>query len=231
MKLNWKKIMLLVCAMGLFWACSMTVFAGNLPTISLSEDHVSVSHEDESEKVKVTVKDWRNSSAFQVKWEVDDPSVAKVELDSQSSDSFKLKIKTKGTGETVVKVWLDGYSRSCKYITVDSINYQKDAVSGYSVRHYGIMTGTSGEAATIDDFEIQTVDGEKRLYVYFTYKDKGANTSGNVTFQAKCEEDDGDTIATQSAVASGMVEGGTGYKIYFRIPNDTYAIKLVNNDL
>ena len=55
MKFNWKKIMPMVCAMGLFYACSMTAFAGNLPTISLSEDHVSVSHEDESEKVKVTV--------------------------------------------------------------------------------------------------------------------------------------------------------------------------------
>lgn len=231
MKLNWKKIVPVVCAMGLFYACSMTVFAGNLPTISLSDDSVKVSHEDESTKVKITVKDWKSSSSFQVKWEVDDPSIVKVELDSQDSDSAKLKIKAKGTGETVVKVWLEGYSRSCKFITVDSINYQKDSENGYSVRHYGYMTGTNGEAAIIDDFDIETVDGEKRLYVYFTYKDKGANTSGNVTFQAKCEEDDGDAIGTQSAVASGIVEGGSGYKIYFKLPSKTSVIKLVNNDL
>lgn len=231
MKLNWKKTMLLVCAMGLFWACSMTVFAGNLPTISLSEDSVKVSHDDTSVKVKITVKDWKRSSAFQVKWEVDDPSIVKVELDSQDSDSAKLKIKAKGTGQTVVKVWLDGYSRSCKFITVDSINYQRDAEDGYSVRHYGYMTGTSGEAAVIDDFDVETVDGQKCLCVYFTYKDKGANTSGSVTFQAKCEEDDGDVIMTQTAVASGMVEGGSGYKVYFKLPNNTATIKLVNNDL
>lgn len=231
MRFNWRKIMPVICAAGLFCACSMTVFAGDLPTISLSDDNVKVSHDDESTKVKIKVKDWKSSSAFQVKWEVDDPSIVKVELDAQDSDSAKLKIKAKGTGETVVKVWLDGYSRSCKYITVDSINYQKDAEKGYSIRHYGYMTGTSGEAAVIDDFDIETVDGEKRLYVYFTYKDKGANTSGSVTFQAKCEEDDGDVIATQSAVASGMTEGGSGYKVYFRIPDETATIKLVNNDL
>lgn len=231
MKFNWKRIMPLVCAMGLFWACSVTVLAGNLPTISLSDDNVKVSHDDTSIKVKIKVDDWKSSSAFQVKWEVDDPSIVKVELDSQDSDSAKLKIKAKGTGETVVKVWLDGYSRSCKFIIVDSVNYQKDAENGYSVKHYGYMTGTNGEAAVIDDFDIETVDGEKRLYVYFTYKDKGANTSGSVTFQAKCEEDDGDTIMTQTAVASGMTVGGSGYKVYFKLPNNTAAIKLVNNDL
>lgn len=231
MKFSWKKIMPVVCAVSLFCVCSMTVFAGNLPTISLAEDSVKVSHEDETTKVKIKVKDWKSSSAFQVKWEVDDPSIVKVELDSQDSDSAKLKIKAKGTGQTVVKVWLDGYSRSCKFITVDSINYQKDTEGSYSVRHYGYMTGTNGEAAVIDDFDIETVNGESRLYVYFTYKDKGANTTGSVTFQAKCEEDDGDAIATQSAVASGMTEGGSGYKIYFKIPNNTSVIKLVNNDL
>lgn len=231
MRFNWKKILPVMFATGLFYVCSMTVFAGNLPTISLSEDSVKVSHDDEKVKVKIKVKDWKSSSAFQVKWEVDDPSIVKVELDSQNSETANLKIKAEGTGETVVKVWLDGYSRSCKFITVDSINYQKDTVSDYSVRHYGYMTGTNGEAAIIDDFDVENEDGEERLYVYFTYKDKGANTTGSVTFQAKCEEDDGDAIATQSAVAKGMVEGESGYKIYFKIPDKTSVIKLVNNDL
>ena len=162
---------------------------------------------------------------------MDDSSICKVELSSQDSDSFKLKIKARSTGTTVVKVWLDGYSRRCEYIIVNSIYYQKDDEDEYSVRHYGYMTGTNGEAAIIDDFEIENVDGEERLYVYFTLKDKGAGDGNNVTFTAKCEEDDGDSISTVRASASGMVQGGTGYKVYFRLPNKTSIIKLVNDDL
>lgn len=231
MKFNFKKLLPVACAMGLLFACSMTVFAGNQPRLELEKNSVSVSHDNTSEKVKIKVKEWKASKAFVVKYAVDDSSVAKVELDSQNSDSFKLKIKAKGTGSTVVKVWLDGYSRSCQYIIVDSIYYQRDKEGGYSVRHYGYMTGTNGEAATIDDFEIENVNGEERLYVYFTLKDKGQGDGSQVVFTAKCEEDDGDIIASVQATAGGMTEGGSGYKIYFKIPDKTSVIKLVNDDL
>lgn len=231
MKYHLKKLLPAVCAFGLFFACGMTVFAGNQPRLEVSENTVSVSHEDTSEKVKVKVKEWKASKAFVVKYAVDDSSVAKVELDSQNSDSFKLKIKARGTGSTVVKVWLDGYSRSCQYIIVNSIYYQRDEEDGYSIRHYGYMTGTNGEAAKIDDFKIENVNGEERLYVYFTLQDKGQGDGSQITFTAKCEEDDGDSLGNIKATASGMVEGGSGYKVYFKIPNKTSVIKLVNDDL
>ncbi len=231
MKFIFRKIMPTVCAMGLFFACGLTVFAGNQPTLSAKAHEVSVSHDNTSEKVKVNVKDWKSSKAFVVKYAVDDPEIAKVELSSQSSDSFKLKIKVKGTGTTVVKVWLEGYSRNCEYIIVDSINYQRDDEGDYCVKHYGYMTGNNGEAAVIDDFDVEKVNGEERLYVYFTLKDKGMGDGNNVTFSAKCEEDDGDAIATVKANATGMVEGGSGYKVYFRLPSGTADIKLVNDDL
>lgn len=231
MKFHLRKLLPAVCAFGLFFACGMTVFAGNQPKLEVSANTVSVSHDNTSEKVKVKVKEWKGSKAFVVKYAVDDSSVAKVELDSQNSDSFKLKIKAKGTGNTVVKVWLDGYSRSCQYIIVNSVYYQRDEEDGYSVRHYGYMTGTNGEAATIDNFEIENVDGEERLYVYFTLKDKGQGDGSKVTFTAKCEEDDGDPLGMVKAVASGMIEGGSGYKVYFKLPNKTSVVKLVNDDL
>lgn len=231
MKFSLKKVLTAVCAAGLFYACGLTVFAGDLPDLSAKSNEVSVSHEDTSETVKVNVKNWKSSTPFVVKYAVDDSSIAKVELSSQSSDSFKLKIKAKSTGTTVVKVWLDGYSRNCEYIIVNSVYYQKDDEDEYSVRHYGYMTGTNGEAAVIDDYEVETVNGEERLYVYFTLKDKGAGDGSSATFSAKCEDDDGDTISTVKAAATGMVQGGTGYKIYFRLPSGTSIIKLVNNDL
>ena len=220
-----------ICAAGLFFACSLTTLAADLPSLSAKSNEVSVTHDDTSEKVKVNVKNWKSSKPFVVKYAVDDSSIAKVELSSQESDSFKLKIKAKGTGTTVVKVWLDGYSRACDYIIVDSIYYQRDDEGEYSVRHYGYMTGTKGEAAIIDDYDIETVNGEERLYVYFTLKDKGQGDGSSVTFSAKCEEDDGDSISTVKATATGMVEGGSGYKIYFKLPNKTSIIKLVNDDL
>lgn len=231
MKFQMKKILPAVSAMGLFLACSLTVCAGDLPSISVQEKEVSVSHEDKSESVKIKVKDWKSDKDYVVKYAIDDPSIVKVELSSQKSDSFKLKLKAKGTGTTVVKVWLDGYSRVCDYIIVDSINYQKDSEGGYSVRHYGYMTGSNGEAAVIDDFEVETVNGEDKLCVYFTLKDKGAGNGNEVVFSAKCEEDDGDTIGVQKATASGMTEGGTGYKVYFKIPKNASVIKLLNDDL
>lgn len=231
LKFRFRKLLLSMCVTGLFLACGLTVCAGSQPTLSASETMVSVSHDDTSKKVKINVKEWKGSQAYVVKYAVDDPSVAKVELSSQKSDSFQLKIKAKGTGTTVVKVWLEGYSRSCQFIIVKSVNYQREQDSGYSVRHYGYMTGTKGEAATIDDFEIKEVDGEERLYVYFTLKDKGQGSVSSVTFTAKCEEDDGDITGNVQAVATGMAEGGTGYKVYFKIPDKTAVIKLVNDDL
>lgn len=231
MKLNLKKVLPIVCATGLFFACSLTVCAGDLPTVSAKDKEVSVTHDSTSDTVKVNVKNWKSAAPFVVKYAIDDPSIAKVELSSQKSDSFKLKIKAKGTGTTVVKVWLDGYSRVCDYIIVDSINYQKDDEGGYSIRHYGHMTGENGEAAVIEDYDVETVDGVEKLCVYFTLKDKGAGDGNNVVFSAKCEEDDGDVIGVQKVTANGMVEGGTGYKVYFKIPNKTATIKLVNDDL
>lgn len=231
MKQGYKKLITAICAAGLFFACSLTVFAGNQPKLSAETTSVSVSHDDKSESVKFKVSDWKGSKAFSVKFAVDDSSVVKVELDSQKSDSFKLKIKAKGTGSTVVKVWLDGYSRNCQYITVNSINYQRDDEGEYSVRHYGYMTGSKGEAAIIDDFEVENVNGEERLYVYFTLKDKGIGDGGTIEFTAKCEEEDGDIAGNVKATASGMVEGGSGYKVYFKIPAKTAVIKLVNDDL
>lgn len=231
MKLNYKKVLPIVCALGLFFACSLTVFAGSQPTLSVAENEVSVTHDDKSETVKVKVNDWKSSKAYVVKYAVDDSNVAKVELSSQSSDSFKLKIKANGTGNTVVKVWLDGYSRSCQYIIVNSIYYQRDTEDGYSVRHYGYMTGTNGEAATIDDFEIENVNGEERLYVYFTLKDLGTGDGSKVVFTAKCEEEDGDSVGTVQATATSLTAGGSGYKVYFKIPNKAEVIKLVNDDL
>jgi len=209
----------------------MTVFAGSQPTLSLSKNTVSVTHDNTSEKIKVSVKDWKGSKPYVVKYAVDDASVVKVEVEDQSSSSFKLRIKAKGTGNTVVKVWLDGFSRSCQYISVNSIYYQRDKEGGYSVRHYGYMTGTNGEAAIIDDFEVQNVDGEERLYVYFTLKDQGLGDGKTVVFTAKCEEDDGDPLGNIKATASGVTLGESGYKVYFKIPNETAVIKLVNDDL
>lgn len=231
MKLSFKKILPMICAIGLFCACGLTVAAGDLPQIKAKSNEVSVTHDDSSETVKFNVSNWESSTPFAVKYAVDDASIAKVELSSQNSDSFKLKIKAKGTGTTVVKVWLDGYSRNCEYIIVDSIYYQRDDEDEYCVKHYGYMTGTKGEAAIIDDYSIENVNGEERLYVYFTLKDKGIGSLGEVTFTAKCEESDGDKIGTVKAVASGMVEGGSGYKIYFKLPKGTADIKLVNDDL
>lgn len=231
MRRKCKKLLPVLCAMGLFFLCGLTVCAGNQPTLSLEKNVVTVTHDDKSDTVKVKVKEWKGSKAYVVKYAVDDSSVAKVELESQKSESFKLKIKAKGTGNTVVKVWLDGYSRNCQYITVNSVYYQRDEEDGYSIRHYGYMTGTKGEAATIDDFEIENVNGENRLYVYFTLKDKGMGDGNNVTFTAKCEEEDGDPTGKPQAQATGMTEGGSGYKVYFKIPAKTTVIKLVNDDL
>jgi len=231
MRLSFKKLAPAFLALGMLFGCSMTVFAGDTPSLSLETNQVSVSHDDTSQKVKVKVKDWKGSKAYVVKFAVDDSSVAKVELDSQKSDSFKLKIKAKGTGNTVVKVWLDGYSRNCQFILVNSINYQKDDEDGYSIRHYGYMTGTNGESAVIEDYEVENVDGEERLYVYFTMKDMGLGDGSKVTFTAKCEEEDEDISGTPKGVATGVVSGGTGYKVYFKIPPKTAVIKLVNNDL
>ena len=231
MKFSLKRLLPLACAAGLFMACSLTVFAGNLPTLSAETDKVSVSHEDTSTKVKVKVKEWKSSNPFVVKFAVDDSSVAKVELDSQKSDSFKSKIKAKGTGTTVVKVWLDGYSRSCQYIIVDSVYYQKDTEQGYSIRHYGYMTGEKGEAAKIDDFKIVNENGENRLCVYFTLLDKGSGDGSTAVFTAKCEEDDGDSLGKVKVTATGMSEGGSGYKVTFKLPGKTSVIKLVNDDL
>ena len=53
----------------------------------------------------------------------------------------------------------------------------------------------------------------------------------SLTFGFTISSDDDDVIMTQTAVASGMVEGGSGYKVYFKLPNNTATIKLVNNDL
>ncbi len=231
MKFKYKKWLPVFCALGLFFACGLTVCAGSQPVLSLEKNTVTVTHDDKSDTVKVKVKDWKGSKALVVKYAVDDSSVAKVELESQKSDSFKLKIKARGTGNTVIKVWLDGYSRNCQYIIVNSVYYQRDEEDGYSVRHYGYMTGSKGEAATIDDFEVKNVNGEERLYVYFTLKDKGMGDGNSVTFSAKCEEDDGDPAGKVQAVASGMTEGGSGYKVYFKIPDKTAVIKLVNDDL
>ncbi len=231
MRLTWKRLLTAACAFGLFMACGLTVCAGSQPTLKLETNSVSVSHDDKSETVKVKVRDWKGSKAFVVKYAVDDTSVAKVELSSQSSDSFKLKIKANGTGNTVVKVWLDGYSRNCQYITVNSVYYQRDEEDGYSIRHYGYMTGENGEAATIDDYDIVNEDGENRLCVYFTLKDLGTGTGSSVVFTAKCEEDDGDVTGNVKVTASGMVPGGSGYKVYFKIPSNTSVIKLVNDDL
>ena len=231
MKPGYKKFITAVCAAGLFFACSLTALAGNQPKLSAETNMVSVTHDDTTQKVKFKVSNWKGSKAFNVKFAVDDSSVVKVELDSQSSDSFKLKIRAKGTGSTVVKVWLDGYSRNCQYIVVNSIYYQRDNEDGYSVRHYGYMTGSKGEAAKIDDFEIENVNGEDRLYVYFTLKDKGFGDGSTIEFTAKCEEEDGDALGNVKATASGMVEGGSGYKVYFKIPEKTAVIKIVNDDL
>lgn len=231
MKFHFKKVLTAVGAMGLFLACSLPVCAGNLPSISAEDKEISISHEDSSDTVKVKVKDWKGASSYAVKYAIDDPSIVKVELSNQKSESFRLKFKAKGTGTTVVKVWLDGYSRVCDYIIVNSINYQKDDENGYSIRHYGNMTGENGESATIDDFKVENVGGEDKLCVYFTLKDKGSGDGSSAVFSAKCEEDDGDSLGIQKVMASGMVEGGTGYKIYFKIPANTSVIKLVNNDL
>ena len=231
MKFHVRKLLITVCAIGLFAACGLTALAGSQPKISVSDNVVSVSHDDTTTKVTVKVKEWKGSKPFVVKYAVDDSSVVKVELDSQKSDSFKLKIKAKGTGNTVVKVWLDGYSRNCQYISVNSIYYQRDKEDEYSVRHYGYMTGTKGEAAIIDDFDVENVDGEERLYVYFTLKDQGMGDGKTVVFTAKCEEDDGDAVGKVQATATGVSVGGSGYKVYFKIPNKTAVIKLVNDDL
>lgn len=231
MKFHLKKMLTAVGAMGLFLACSLTVCAGNLPSISVQDREVSVSHDNTSDTVKVKVKDWKGASAYAVKYAIDDPSIIKVEVSNQKSDSFRLKFKAKGTGTTVVKVWLDGYSRVCDYVVVESINYQKDDEKGYSIRHYGNMTGENGECAVIDDYKVENSDGEAKLCVYFTLKDKGSGDGSNAVFSAKFEEDDGDSLGVQKVAASGMVEGGTGYKIYFKIPEKASVIKLVNNDL
>lgn len=231
-RFQWKKWLPLVCMFGMFFAYSMTACAGNAPYLELETNSVKVSHDDTKEKVKVKVKNWKGSKAFVLKYETEDDSVVKVSLDSQKSDSAKLEIKAKGTGNTVVKVWLEGYSRSCQYILVNSVYYQRDSKDDYSVRHYGYMTGTKGEAAKIDDFKIENVNGEEKLCVYFTFIDWGYSTPGTqVTFKANCEEDDGDGLGASTAVATGMSEGGSGYKIYFKLPNNTEVIKLVNDDL
>ena len=75
-----------MCVMGLFLAFGLTASAGSQPTISVTENVVSVTHDDSSRKVKVNVKEWKGSKAYVVKYAVDDPSVAKVELSSQKSE-------------------------------------------------------------------------------------------------------------------------------------------------
>jgi len=226
-----KKLFPVFCAMAMFFACSMTVFAGNYPSLEVKDEKVEVSHESGSDSVKVYVNDWKASNAYVVKLAIADDSIAKVELSSQHSDYFKLKIKPKGTGTTVVKVWLDGYSRSCEYIIIDSINYQRDDEDGVTVKHYGYMTGENGEAAVINDYEIKNVDGQNRLYVYFDLIDRGYGDASRVTFSIKCEEEDGDSLGVVKTTAVGMVPEGTGYKVYFRLPNKTAELRIENNDL
>ncbi len=102
MKRNMKKVIPVICALGLFLACSLTVFAGEQPVLSLSQNTVSVTHDNTSEKVKISVKDWKGSKPYVVKYAVDDSSIVKVEVEDQKSTSFKLKIKAKEIGRAHV---------------------------------------------------------------------------------------------------------------------------------
>ena len=52
-----------------------------------------------------------------------------------------------------------------------------------------------------------------------------------VALAIKCEDEDGDSLGTVKTTAVGMVPEGTGYKVYFRLPNKTAELRIENDDL
>lgn len=217
----------IAAAFGLTLLCGMTVFASNLPAIELSGDEVKVSSQDPTAKVELTVSGWNYKNAYKLKWKIEDEDVCEVEQLSQNGDTVTLKVTAGNTGTTVVKFWLNGFTRVPKYLSVNTINYQKEMIDGYSVRHYGYMTGLNGEAARIDDLSV--VKGALR--VDFTLIDAGNGDGETATFVMRAEEEDGDPLATVQQECTGMKVGESGYKTYFKIPKKADVLRLLNEDI
>lgn len=222
-----KFVITTVCAFVMFLACGFSCFAKNMPRISLSDSAIEVTHEDTKQKVELTVSNWSYQDPFSVKWEIEDPDVCSVQKVSQSGDTAVLEIKLQGTGSTVVKFWIEGFERKPKYLSVDAINYQREKIDGYSVRHYGFMTGDNGECARIEDL---SVTGGK-LRVDFTLIDKGHGNVEDANFYMRAEEEDGDPLDTVKVHVSGMEVGGCGYKMFFNIPNGAEILRLIDDDI
>ncbi len=214
-------------ALGLSLLMGMSVFASDLPAIDLSTDIAMVSSEDPAFKVELTVSNWNYKNAFKLKWKIEDEDVCSIKQLSQNGDKVIVEVNAGNTGTTVVKFWLEGFTRVPKYLSVNTINYQKEMIDGYSVRHYGYMTGLNGEAARIDDLSV--VKGSLR--VDFTLIDAGNGNGETATFVMRAEEEDGDPLATVHKECTGMKVGESGYKTFFKIPQKADVLRLINGDV
>ncbi|MCR4705087.1 MAG: hypothetical protein K5641_03380 [Lachnospiraceae bacterium] len=217
----------LAAALGMAFLCGMTVFASDLPTIELSTDEVKVSSEDPTAKIELTVSGWNFDKGYKLKWKTEDEDICSIEQISQSGDTVVLEVSAGNTGSTVIKLWLEGFTRLPKYLSVYCVNYWREKIDGYSVRHYGYMTGLRGEAARIDDLSI--VRG--KLRVDFTLIDAGCGDGESAVFVMRAEEEDGDPIETVQESCEGMEVGGSGYKAFFKIPKKADVLRLVNGDI
>ncbi|MBE5846136.1 MAG: hypothetical protein E7300_00460 [Lachnospiraceae bacterium] len=217
----------LTAALGMSLLLGMSAFASNLPFIGVSDEEVKVSSQDPTAKVEITVSGWKYKNAFKLKWKIEDEDVCAVKQLSQNGDTVTLEVNAGNTGTTVVKFWLEGFTRVPKYMSVNTINYQKEMIDGYSVRHYGYMTGLNGEAARIDDLSV--VKGALR--VDFTLIDAGNGDGETATFVMRAEEEDGDPLATVQQECTGMKVGESGYKTYFKIPKKADVLRLLNEDI
>lgn len=225
-----RHLLALVAAAGLFTALGVTAFAGNLPKITTKTNIITIDNNNPSSSVTFNVDNWRSTSAYKVNVAVMDTSIASAELDTQNAYDFKIRVKSKKTGNTVVKVWLDGFSRTGVYIAVNSMVYSKQTIEGITVGDYGYMTGTLGECATLEKFVIDKSSSSPVLWVYFDLKEKGMGDGRSATFQVECKEADGDSLGIINSTATGMTAGGTGYKMAFRLPAGTASVKVENMD-
>ncbi len=214
-------------ALGMSLFMGMSVFASDMPAIELSTDEAKVTSQDPTLKVELTVSGWNYKNAYKLKWKIEDESVCEVKQLSQNDDTVTVEVTAGDTGTTVVKFWLDGFTRVPKYLSVNTINYQRESIDGYSVRHYGYMTGLNGEAARIDDLSV--VKGSLR--VDFTLIDAGNGNGETATFVMRAEEEDGDPLATVQQECTGMKVGESGYKTYFKIPKKADVLRLLNEDI
>ncbi len=223
-----KKLLTLGAVMLMTMGMSMTALAAyKLPTLIPAEGIKEVCSEGESTdtfKVKLEDVDYGGFIAYA---EPVDSRVCKAEVEDVDDKYIKVRIRSKGTGTTAVKVWIDGYERRACFVTVKSTAKMSDTVEGVEFKHYGTMTGINGEAAYIDKIKYS----EGKYWIYFDQVDMGSNTTDVVKYSLGCYNASDDPIEAVPLECAGVSERGTGYKISFRLPEGTKKVKIVCNDV